>query len=101
MRIIDLSSPIDATFWEPDEVSHEAMTPAEGARHLAAEMREHFGLSIEPEVFPDAEFLNNDFLTLSAHTGTHVDAPAHYGSRGPNGPPRTVDQLPLEWFHGP
>ncbi|NJC69938.1 cyclase family protein [Planosporangium thailandense] len=101
MRVIDISSPIDATFWEPDPVKHEVMSPADGARHVVAEMREHFGLDLRVEDFPGGEFLNNDFLYLSAHTGTHIDAPAHYGSRGSYGRPRTVDELPLEWFHNP
>lgn len=98
MRLIDLSSPIDAGFWEPDPIKHEVMTPAEGARHVVSEMREYFQLALSVEDFPDGEFLNNDFLYLSAHTGTHVDAPAHYGSRGT---PRTIDQMPLEWFLNP
>jgi cyclase len=103
MRIIDLSSPVDAAGWEPDPVSHRVMTPAEGAAHCASEMMEHFGLEISPADFPDGEFLNNDFLELSTHTGTHVDAPAHYGSRTGygSGRPRTVDELPLDWFHRP
>jgi cyclase len=40
-------------------------------------------------------------LLLNEHTGTHVDAPAHYGSRATYGQPRTVDQLPLDWFVRP
>jgi cyclase len=98
VTIIDLSSPIDASFWEPDPIKHDVMTPAEGARHVVSEMREHFGLELSVDDFPDGEFLNNDFLSLSTHAGTHVDAPAHYGSRGE---PRTIDQLPLEWFLNP
>ncbi|MBB5158017.1 cyclase family protein [Saccharopolyspora phatthalungensis] len=98
MRIVDLSSPIDAEFWEPDPIKHEVLSPAAGARHVVSEMREHFDLELAVEDLPDGEFLNNDFFYLSTHTGTHVDAPAHYGSRGPDGPPRTVDRLPLEWF---
>lgn len=35
-------------------------------------------------------------ITMSAHTGTHVDAPAHFISGG-----RTVDELPLESLIGP
>ncbi|MEU9168844.1 cyclase family protein [Streptomyces sp. NPDC048420] len=103
MRIIDLSSPVDAAGWEPDPVVHRVMSPAEGARHCAAEMREHFSMRISPEEFPDGEFLNNDFLELSAHTGTHVDAPSHYGSRTSygDGRPRNIDELPLDWFHRP
>ena len=101
MQIIDLSSPIDAEFWEPDPTKHDVMSPAEGARHVSSEMREHFGLDIDPAVFPDGEFLNNDFLSLSVHTGTHVDAPLHYGSSATYGTPRSIDQLPLAWFVGP
>lgn len=103
MRMIDLSSPVDASFWEPDPVVHTAMSPADGARHMASEMLEHFGMEFDVNVLPQAEFLNNDTLTLTTHTGTHVDAPAHYGSMAgyrAEGP-RTVDELPLEWFHNP
>jgi cyclase len=103
MRMIDLSSPVDASFWEPDPVVHTAMSPADGARHMASEMLEHFGMEFDVNVLPQAEFLNNDTLTLTTHTGTHVDAPAHYGSTATYRAegPRTVDELPLEWFHNP
>jgi cyclase len=101
MRLIDLSSPVDASFWEPDPVTHTPMSPAEGARHMSAEMRAHFGIDFDAELLPDGEFLNNDTLTLTTHTGTHVDAPAHYGTKASYGTPRTIDQLPLDWFEGP
>jgi cyclase len=101
MRIIDLSTPIDSRLWEPEPVSHETMTPAEGARHMAAGMRERFGLDFDPAELPDGEFLDIDFIRLSTHTGTHVDAPAHYGTRTSYGVPRTIDQMPLDWFHRP
>jgi cyclase len=68
---------------------------------MAEEMREHFGIEFDPTVLPDNELLSIDTLTLTTHTGTHVDAPAHYGSRGPSGPPRTIDQMPLDWFYRP
>ncbi|MFG2744275.1 cyclase family protein [Streptomyces chartreusis] len=101
MRLIDLSSPIDATSWEPDPIEHSIMTPAQGARHLVAEMEQHFGLSLDPDDLPDGEFLNNDTLTLTTHVGTHVDAPTHYGSTAAYGKPKTIDQVPLEWFYRP
>ncbi|MBV2365256.1 cyclase family protein [Streptomonospora nanhaiensis] len=102
MRLIDLSTPIDAAAWEPDPVEHRVMSPAEGGEHMAKGIAEHFGLVFDPADLPDGELLSNDFLTLSAHTGTHVDAPAHYGTRAAYGAvPRTVDELPLEWFCAP
>jgi cyclase len=103
MRVIDLSSSIDASYWEPDPVTHDVLTPAEGARHMCAEMSAHFGLKFDPSALPDAEFLANDTLTLTSNTGTHVDAPAHYGTRADygSGQPRTIDLVPLDWFWRP
>ena len=101
MEIIDLSSPIDAARWEPNPVQHEVMSPAEGARHMAQEMELHFGLAFEADDLPGKELLSLDTLTLTTHTGTHVDAPSHYGSTTRYGEPRHIDQLPLEWFLGP
>jgi cyclase len=102
MRVIDLSSTIDAQRWEPDTLSHEIMSAEEGARHMAAGMREHLGLELDPAVLPDGEFLTNDFLSLSTHMGTHVDAPSHYGSRASyTDRPRDIDELPLDWFVRP
>jgi cyclase len=101
MKIIDLSAPIDAAGWEPEPVTMRTMSPREGAEHCSAEMRAHFGLALDPDVFPGGEFLSNDYLSLTTHTGTHVDAPAHYGSTGVYGAPRTIDEMPLDWFLQP
>jgi cyclase len=100
-RLIDLSTAVDARRWEPEPVEHTPMSPAEGADHMIAAMREHFGLELSVDELPDGEFLNNDTYKLTVHTGTHVDAPAHYGSRTSYGAPRTVDELPLDWFFRP
>lgn len=54
MRLIDLSSPVDERFWEPEPVSVQTMSAAEGARHVSAEMHEHFGMIIDPSVFRTA-----------------------------------------------
>lgn len=101
MRIIDLSSPVDAAGWEPDPLVHEVMTPAEGAAHMCEEMKLHFGLELDPADLPGGELLSLDTLTLTSHTGTHVDAPSHYGSVGAYGVPRHIDQMPLDWFLRP
>ena len=103
MRIIDLSTPVDASKWEPETVTHDIMSPADGARHMSEEMRENFGLEIDPADLPDGELLSIDTLTLTSHTGTHIDAPAHYGTRCTygDGTPRTIDEMPLDWFYAP
>jgi cyclase len=101
VRIIDLSTPVDATVWEPNPVVHEVLSPAEGAMHMAEGMRENHGLEFDPAVLPDGELLSLDTMTLTTHTGTHVDAPSHYGTRTSYGTPRHIDQLPLDWFIGP
>lgn len=101
MKIIDLSARIDATAWEANPVTHEVLSPAEGARHMADGMREQYGVEFDPSVLPDGELLSLDTLTLTTHTGTHVDAPSHYGSRPAYGTPRHIDEMPLDWFHGP
>jgi cyclase len=100
VRLIDLSAAVDAAAYEPDPVVHEVLSPRAGALHMQSEMREHFGLEFDPDDLPDGEFLSLDRLTLTTHTGTHVDAPSHYGSRAAygDGVPRHIDQMPLEWF---
>lgn len=103
MRIIDLSSPIDASAPEPDPVRHEVLTPKQGAKLMSDGMRERFGVEFDPAELPESEFLSLDRLSLTSHTGTHVDAPSHYGTRAAyrDGPPRHIDEMPLEWFYNP
>ena len=41
----------------------------------------------------------DEIFTFMSHTGTHVDAPFHYGPRSADGSPaQSIDELPLEWF---
>ncbi|GAB4052936.1 cyclase family protein [Catellatospora paridis] len=101
MPIIDLSTAVDAAAWEPEPVIHDVMTPAQGAVHMAEEMALHFGVDFDPSVLPDGELLSVDTLKLTTHTGTHIDAPSHYGSKASYGVPRHIDEMPLDWFHRP
>lgn len=103
MRIIDLSSPVDASGFEPDPIGHEVLDPRAGALHMSAEMRTHLDIEFDPDELPGGEFLSLDRMSLTTHTGTHVDAPSHYGSRTTygTGVPRHIDQMPLDWFVRP
>lgn len=52
-----------------------------------------------PEFWPGGQALSAEVVTLSTHSGTHVDAPAHYGP-AEHGRARTIDEVPLEWCYG-
>ena len=55
------------------------------------------GVKIEPwSAFAKGDTANVSMLDFGAHTGTHVDAPAHF-IEGAN----TIDKLPLETLIGP
>lgn len=58
-----------------------------------------FGLARED--FPDGMGVSTETVTLTTHTGTHMDAPLHYGPRTGSKPARSIEQVPLEWCIGP
>jgi len=95
-RLIDLSVPIEHN--SPSEsnppkikyVSHE---------HGAQQMKLLFGA--DPSEFPsNGAGWAIEELTVSTHAGTHIDAPYHYGKESEGKPAKTIDEVPLEWFHG-
>ncbi len=94
-RIIDLSVAIKQTppgsmlKVDIEYLSHEDGTRIHGA---------FFGLA--PEDLPDGRFAAVENVALTTHSGTHVDAPYHYGPFSEGKPARTIDQMPLEWFYG-
>jgi kynurenine formamidase len=50
----------------------------------------------EPLTTLEQDGVNNSLITLSIHSGTHIDAPYHFIQSG-----RTIDQVPLERLCGP
>jgi kynurenine formamidase len=52
-------------------------------------------------------FCAAEWVKLTTHSGTHVDAPWHYHPTqdaalpGGSRPAQTIDQMPLEWFYNP
>ena len=58
-------------------------------------------LGIRPTDFPDSMSNAMDFVEASTHSGTHVDAPLHYGPTSEGRPSRSIDEVPLEWCFGP
>lgn len=48
---------------------------------------------ITKKSFPDQEFINEQRISLSVHTGTHLDAPSHFGTRCEGKKPKTIDWI--------
>lgn len=94
MKIIDLSVPMDNNAKEPYPPKIEYTYHEEGAKQ-AAEI-----LHLEADDFPDGKAWAVETVTLTTHTGTHVDAPWHYAEKSEGKKARTIDELPLEWFFG-
>ncbi|ASN04264.1 cyclase family protein [Virgibacillus necropolis] len=93
-QIIDLSVPISERVKEPLPAKVDYCKHEQGAEQ-AAKMFE-----LEPNDFPENKAWAVETVTLSTHTGTHVDAPWHYWPTTDGKPSRTIDELPLEWFYG-
>jgi len=79
--------------WEPQELKITYSSHEQGSKRAA----ELFGL--EPSDFPDGKAWATEQVLLSTHSGTHVDAPYHYGPESEGKPARTIDQVPLEWCY--
>ena len=95
VQIIDLSMPLKST--PPGsmlKVEIQYMTHKEGAKIFGS----FFGL--KEEDFPEGNFGAAENLTLSTHSGTHLDSPWHYWPTSEGKPSKTIDQIPLEWCYG-
>jgi kynurenine formamidase len=93
---IGLEPDIESEPWPPDieYFDHEA-----GASLLAENLRES-GYDIYAEDFPDGIGLGWEEINAITHTGTHMDAPSHYGPTVNGDPAATIDEVPLEWAMG-
>lgn len=95
-RIVDLSVPISDHTGEVS-VSRAAITRMD-AEATASELAEDFQISLD--LLPSHFHLVRERLCLSVHTGTHMDAPSHYGPRNDGAPATTIDEIPLDWCYG-
>lgn len=116
-RTVDLSVAVDPAHWEPDPVRRKVIGHREGAdllgrayvylrasNRLAKWLRllgHRLGKGVDHRDFPGGKGLSLMHYTLTTHTGTHMDAPYHYGDLTDEGEPaRTICQVPLEWCFG-
>jgi len=106
MRFIDLSIPII----DYDEAIYD---PAPYAPHITYKDHKRGGLEmgilyprLKPEKYlPDGGAWAAEDITLSTHSGTHMDAPWHYAPTQDKEirekKAMTIDEFPLEWGMGP
>lgn len=89
-KLVDLSVPTRHT---PSEATPVTMTLLDHRAGASV-------LGLTPEDFPDGMAISNETVTLTTHTGTHMDAPLHYGPISGGSPAKSIDQVPLEWCLG-
>ncbi|WP_316355589.1 cyclase family protein [Candidatus Neptunichlamydia sp. REUL1] len=94
MSYVDLSIPLEPNLSEPESVEIDSVTHREGAEILTKNS------AVSPDSFPDGLGLNLERIKITSHSGTHIDAPFHYGPYCNNKKSRSIDQIPLSWFHG-
>src|SRR5256714_8273569 len=98
VRLIDWSVPLE------DNAAHE---PIPGhisyATHEVGrkQMEQFFGVRPEDLVYSGGLGWAIEEVQAITHTGTHVDAPYHYGPTSEQKPACRIDQVPLEWCFAP
>jgi kynurenine formamidase len=99
VRLIDLSVPLeDAAVSEPMPARIRYVKHADEG---LAQMRQFFGVGPEDLVWSGGQGWAVEEVQAITHTGTHVDAPYHFGATSEGRPARTIDDVPLEWCFAP
>lgn len=93
MLLIDLSLTLEPSESEPVPVEIDYVDHATGADILGRPG------GIDRAAFPGGMGLSLEHVRLTSHSGTHVDAPAHYGPTSGGEPAQTIEELPLSWFY--
>lgn len=99
LRLIDLSVPL-----EHNAVSEPLPARIHYVRHDGEgleQMQRFFGIKSEDLVWSNGQGWALEEIQAVTHTGTHVDAPYHYGAVSEGKPARTIEQVPLEWCFAP
>ncbi len=87
---IEVNLPSDPPMMIPkiDYLDHES----------GAEQMQMFFPGVKKEQLPGGLGWAVEFVSLTTHSGTHLDAPYHYHPTMDHGKPAlTIDQVPLEW----
>jgi kynurenine formamidase/pimeloyl-ACP methyl ester carboxylesterase len=92
---IDLSVELDETPSERVPIRVRRVDHQTGAKEMAA----IFG--VDESRFPDSLGWAGEEVNLITHSGTHMDAPWHYGPSRNGQPAYMISEVPLEWCYGP
>jgi kynurenine formamidase len=99
VRFVDLSASIEPS---PPDTPEPLRTEIAYSDHAAGAQGVEALLGVPPRLLRDEEgWATEEFTRLGTHNSTHVDAPWHYNSTIGGERAATIDELPLEWFHGP
>jgi cyclase len=115
--IIDLSVAVDVNIWEPNPVKRKIVDHKTGADLLGKTLvsmkgsnflskiiellKQKLGFGIDHRDFPEGKGLSLYTYELTTHTGTHLDAPYHFGDINQEGKKaKTITEVPLEWCFG-
>jgi kynurenine formamidase len=99
LRLIDLSVPL-----EHEAASEPMPAKIHYVRHESEgleQMQRFFGVKPDDLIFSRGLGWAVEEIQAITHTGTHVDAPYHYGPTSGGKPARTIDMVPLEWCFAP
>lgn len=103
-RIVDLSSDVTDCPPGPFQTKVEVIEAAEGAQifcdRVAAALVPEAAGEIRPEDFPDHAFLRHEQVSASVHSGSHIDAPGHFGPSHAGDDPGLISAAPLDAFVG-
>lgn len=98
-RYVDLSLSIQADLPSDPPMMVPKIDYMDHAR--GGEQMKEFFPGVEREHLPRGLGWAVEFITLTTHSGTHLDAPYHYHPTMDNGEPAlTIDEIPLEWCYG-
>lgn len=116
MKLIDLSFNVEPNLSEPMPIKIKTRPHSGGSkfgrklifmgkRRLVDKLKAMINYITGKErltrkCFPNGEFINEQRISLSVHTGTHLDSPAHFGTKCEGRDPKTIDEIPLEWCYG-
>jgi len=94
MKFIDLSHVIENVQGEPEDVKINQISHEDGAALLGKKY------ALDKDDFPNGQAINTERIRLTTHSGTHLDAPYHFGRECMGAKAKTIEQIPLEWCFG-